>query len=66
MLMAHDTHFGGEQWQALDKDSEFVPSDAKDEAIVRLDSEEMTLVDFASAGGNNPESDTYTVFIPKA
>ena len=66
MLMAHDTHFGGEQWQALDTNTKFVRADAKDEAIIRLDSDEMTLVDFASAGGNDPEKDTYTVFIPKA
>ena len=65
LLMAHDTHFGGEQWQALSKKAAFERADAGDEAIVRLDSAEMTLVDFASAGGNDPENDTYTVFVPK-
>lgn len=65
LLMAHDTHFGGEQWQELSFDSKFERADAGDMATVRLDSEEMTLVDFASAGGNDPENDTYTVFVPR-
>ena len=64
MLMAHDTHFGGELWQEIGENAIFTPSPAGDEAILRLDSEEMTLVDFASAGGNDPENDRYTVFIP--
>ena len=33
--------------------------------MIKLKSDEMTLVDFASAGGNDPENDTYTVFVPK-
>ena len=66
LLMAHDTHFGGELWQELSADTEFERAEAGEEAMVRLDSKEMTLVDFASAGGNDPENDTYTVFIPKA
>ena len=65
LLMAHDTHFGGELWQELSADTEFERAEAGDEAMVRLDSKEMTLVDFASAGRNDPENDTYTVFIPK-
>ena len=64
-LMAHDTHFGGELWQALSYDTEFARTEAKDEAMVRLEGDGMTLVDFASAGGNDPENDTYTVFVPK-
>ena len=40
-------------------------TEAKDEAMVRLEGDGMTLVDFASAGGNDPENDTYTVFVPK-
>ena len=64
LLMAHDTHFGGELWQEIGDGAEFTPVVANNEAIVRLDSKEMTLVDFASAGGNSPETDLYTVFIP--
>jgi hypothetical protein len=63
--MAHDTHFGGELWQELSENAELWRSEAGDEAMVRLDSGEMTLVDFASAGGIAPEKDEYTVFIPK-
>ncbi|MBR3967912.1 MAG: glycoside hydrolase family 127 protein [Clostridia bacterium] len=65
LLLAHDTHFGGELCQELSVDAEFKRAEAGCEAIVRLDSKEMTLVDFASAGGNDPENDTYTVFIPR-
>ena len=64
LLMAHDTHFGGELWQEISGGAKFAPASTGDEAIVRLDSQEMTLVDFASAGGNSPETDLYTVFIP--
>ena len=64
LLMAHDTHFGGELWQEIGDGAKFAPVPANDEAIVRLDSQEMTLVDFASAGGNSPETDLYTVFVP--
>jgi DUF1680 family protein len=65
LLMAHDTHFGGELWQELSDSSKFERADVGDEAMVRLDSDEMSLVDFASAGGNDTENDTYTVFVPK-
>jgi hypothetical protein len=63
--MAHDTHFGGELWQPLSEDVRFTKAPAGSESMVRLDSDEMTLVDFASAGGNSPETDLYTVFIPQ-
>lgn len=65
LLMAHDTHFGGELWQELSENAKFVRGESGDESIVRLDSEEMTIVDFASAGRNDPENDTYTVFVPR-
>lgn len=65
LLMAHDTHFGGELWQPLSEDVRFTKAPAGSESMVRLDSDEMTLVDFASAGGNSPETDLYTVFIPQ-
>jgi DUF1680 family protein len=65
LLMAHDTHFGGELWQSLSAGAVFEERDGEDEAMVKLVTDGMTLVDFASAGGNDPENDTYTVFIPK-
>lgn len=65
MLMTHDTHFGGELWQSLARDSVFERRDTNGEAIIKLYSKDMTLVDFASAGGNDPENDLYTVFIPE-
>lgn len=65
LLMAHDTHFGGELWQALSPDVKPVRVSDGDEAMVRLAADGMTLVDFASAGGNDPENDVYTVFIPE-
>ena len=65
MLMARDTHFGGELWQSLSEDATFEERDGEDEAMVKLVTDGMILVDFASAGGNDPENDTYTVFIPK-
>ena len=64
--MAHDTHFGGELWQELSADAKFEPAEGGELSMIKLKSDEMTLVDFASAGGNDPENDTYTVFIPKA
>ena len=64
LLMAHDTHFGGELWQSLSRSTQLTPADANGSAIAMLKSDEMTLVDFASAGGNDPENDLYTVFIP--
>jgi hypothetical protein len=30
-----------------------------------MEADGITLVDFASAGGNDPENDLYTVFIPE-
>ena len=65
LLMAHDTHFGGELWQTVSPDVKPRVLRADDTAIVRMEADEMTLVDFASAGGNDPENDHYTVFIPE-
>ena len=33
--------------------------------MIKLCGREMTLIDFASAGSNDPQNDLYTVFIPK-
>ena len=64
LLMAHDTHFGGDLWQPLPQNTHLTQGEANGAAIALLRSDEMTLVDFASAGGNDPENDLYTVFIP--
>ena len=65
LLLAQDTHYGGELWQPLAADAAFERVDPHGEAIVKFTSTDTTLVDFASAGGNDPEKDTYTVFIPE-
>ena len=65
LLMAHDTHFGGELWQSMSPDVKPRRVRAGDQSTVRLVADGMTLVDFASAGGNDPENDLYTVFIPE-
>lgn len=65
LLMAHDTHHGGELWQALSPDVMPRRASAGADSIVALDADGMRLVDFASAGGNDPENDLYTVFIPE-
>ena len=65
LLMAHDTHFGNPLWKPLPKYARFERCDPKGDAMIKLISEDMTLIDFASAGGIDPEKDTYTVFIPQ-
>ena len=64
LLLAHDTHFGGTIEDAVSKNSIFERADAEGLSTVRFRCGEMTLVDFASAGGNCPSEDEYTVFIP--
>lgn len=65
LLMAHDTHFGGELWQTASSDIKPRIVNAEDTSVVRMEADGMTLVDFSSAGGNDPEHDLYTVFIPE-
>ncbi|MBQ8858613.1 MAG: glycoside hydrolase family 127 protein [Clostridia bacterium] len=65
LLLAQDTHYGGDLWQPLSADAPFARTAPNGEAIVKLTAGDRTLVDFASAGGNAPEKDTYTVFIPQ-
>lgn len=65
LLMAHDTHFGGELWQTLSKDVKPCLCYGDEKSLLRMEAEGMTLVDFVSAGGNDPENDLYTVFIPE-
>ena len=65
LLMAHDTHFGGELWQAVASDVKPRLCDADETSLLRMEADGMILVDFASAGGNDPQNDLYTVFIPR-
>ena len=66
MLMAHDTHFGGALWQALPWDAQLARVEPDGDCMIKLGGGGMTLVDFASAGSNDPGEDLYTVFIPQA
>ena len=64
-MRCSNTHFGGELWQPLDASEQFVRTDPKGDGMIKLCGREMTLIDFASAGSNDPQNDQYTVFIPK-
>jgi hypothetical protein len=63
--MAHDTHFGGELWQTISPEAMPSLCEANGIELLRMEADGMTLVDFASAGGNDPDNDLYTVFIPE-
>ncbi len=65
LLMAHDTHFGSELWQPISPEAIPCLCEAKGIELLRMEADGITLVDFASAGGNDPENDLYTVFIPE-
>ncbi len=65
LLMAHDTHFGGELWQTISPEAMPSLCEANGIELLRMEADGMTLVDFASAGGNDPDNDLYTVFIPE-
>ncbi len=65
LLMAHDTHFGGELWQPISPEASPYLCEADGIELIHMEADGMTLVDFASAGGNDPENDLYTVFIPE-
>ena len=65
LLLAHDTHFGGSLEDGVSEMSaEVLPESSEGLSLVRFRYGDMTLVDFASAGGNDPAKDEYTVFIP--
>ena len=65
LLLAHDTHFGGSLEDGVSEMSaEALFECAEGLSLVRFRYGDMTLVDFASAGGNAPAKDEYTVFIP--
>ena len=56
---------GGELWQPISPDVTPSLLEASGIELLRMEADGMTLVDFASAGGNDPENDLYTVFIPE-
>lgn len=65
LLLAHDTHFGGSINDCVStKDAAPTKLPTEGLSLVRFQYGDMTLVDFASAGGNCPAKDEYTVFIP--
>ena len=65
LLLAHDIHFGGSLEDGVSEMSaEALFECAEGLSLVRFRYGDMTLVDFASAGGNAPAKDEYTVFIP--
>lgn len=63
LLLARDTHDGGTLWRPLRPDTPFERRPAAD-TLARFEGPGETLVDFASAGGRDPERDEYAVFIP--
>ncbi len=62
LLLALDTHYGGNTDHALVFDVDFQEREC-DTALVRFDADGISLVDFASAGRQSPDIDTYTVYI---
>ena len=65
LLLAHDTHYGGELWTPVSADAGASRMDPKGTSLVQFLYDGIRLVDFASAGGNCPSEDDYTVFIPE-
>ena len=62
LLLALDTHFGGTLESRLSASDVLKP--VKDDgALVHFTSGDVHLVDFASAGKNDPDGDLYTVYI---
>ena len=62
LLLALDTHFGGSLESKVSASDAFKPVE-DDLALVHFASGDVHLVDFASAGKNDPENDLYTVYI---
>ena len=62
LLLALDTHFGGSLDSTLRADVTLKPA-ASPSALVRFLAEDVSLVDFSSAGRADPEHDTYTVYV---
>ena len=65
LLLASDTHYGNGQWDGLRADATLRREDAGESSVVHFIADGLHLVDFGSAGGNDPENDLYTVFIPE-
>lgn len=62
LLLALDTHFGGTLENKLSALDVLKPVEDKD-ALAHFALGDVHLVDFASAGKNDPENDLYTVYI---
>lgn len=64
LLLAADTHYGCDLWRAIDASAMPNALEAGSTSLVHFLCDGVHLVDFASAGGNDPQNDEYTVFIP--
>ncbi len=64
LLLAADTHYDCELWREADADASIAAAEAGGTSLVHFVTDGLHLVDFASAGGNDPTKDEYTVFIP--
>lgn len=62
LLLALDTHYGGSLESELSFDAPLVKK-TDENTLARFEAEGVSLVDFASAGRQDPENDTYTVYI---
>ena len=65
LLLAHDTHLGDALWTAVSADATPHWENPRGRWLVQFLYDGIDLVDFASAGGNRPGEDEYTVFIPE-
>ena len=64
LLLAADTHYGCALWREADAGASITAVEAGSTSLVHFVTDGLHLVDFASAGGNDPAPDQYTVFIP--
>lgn len=65
LLLAADTHYGCALWREADAGASITAVEAGSTSLVHFVTDGLHLVDFASAGGNDPVNDQYTVFIPE-
>ena len=63
--LAHDSHYGAPIGTPVSSDAIARKLPADGLSLVRFAYDDIDLVDFASAGGNAPTEDEYTVFIPE-
>jgi DUF1680 family protein len=65
LLLAADTHYGCKLWREIDPAAGVIRTHEGSTSLVHFVCDGVHLVDFASAGGNDPAHDQYTVFIPQ-